>query len=163
MADPIASQILTETATVIEGTAPPSWRAKPPFRRLRAQGGQGGTPEPLPEPSDPRRGRFFTLLFESSLDDPSQASDEDRWCFQGVMLIRIYYADISTIPGDDNKGFIGSRMQVDDHMMLHRRLIQQQLVKAAIAGVSIAHNTNAIYLPAQTDWRVTVRWEEMIP
>lgn len=161
MADPIASSILLEMAVVIEGTSPPVWRPKPGYKRRRHPGKEGGDQEPLPEPKDPRRTRLFDLFFESSTDDPSMASDEDRWCFQGVILVRTYYQDISAIAGEI-PGFVGTRMQVDDHMMLHRRLIQEQRVKAAIAGVSIQHNTQAIYLIGQTDWRVTVRWEEII-
>jgi hypothetical protein len=161
MADPIASSILLEMATVIENTTPPSWRVKPPFVRRRILAAQGGGLEQLPDPKDPIRTRKFDLLFESSTDDPSMASDESRWTFTGVILVRIYYPDMGAVK-DDKEAFTAARMQVDDHMMLHKRLIQQQLVKAEVSGVSIQHNTQAVYLAGQTDWRVTARWEEII-
>lgn len=161
MSDPIASTILLEMATVIEGTTPPGWRVKPPFVRRRILAGQGGGLESLPDPKDPIRTRKFDLAFESSTDDPNMASDEDRWTFTGVILVRVYYPDMSAVK-DEKEAFTAARMQVDDMVMLHKRLIQQQLVKSVISGVSIQHNTQAVYLAGQTDWRVTARWEEMV-
>ncbi len=161
MADPIASSILLEIADILEAASPPTWRPNPGFKRRRAKGQDGGGLEDLPEPKDPRRTRRFDLFFESSSDDPSMASDEDRWCLQGVILVKLYYADVSST-ADNTEGFLASRMQVDDHMILHRKLVQQNLVGAAIEGVSVLHNTQAVYLVGQTDWRITCRWEEIV-
>lgn len=162
--DPIAPDLLTILATAIEAALLPSWRPKPVFRRIKFQQPEGATGEAsLPDKSDPNRMRFFELLFESAGDDAGVSSDEERWTFAGVVLVRVFYPDLAAIPGEGEKALLSSRLQIADYVNLVHKVVVGNVLTHSITGAGSIKNLGANFSAGLTEWRLEVRWEEAIP
>ncbi len=160
MSDPVSPTLLTTLATAIEAATPPSWRAKPLFRRVRAATPQG-VDEALPATDDPTRNRLFNIVVESAQTSAKMTSDEDRCVLDLVLLIRIYYAEFVTLPGEGAAALLEARAKLADWVVLYRAVILANIFAGPISGASSIVDAGAVFPPGLIEWRLNVTMEEL--
>jgi hypothetical protein len=138
-------------ATPVEADILPA----PGFQRLRLT--PGADP---PDLDNPLRNRLFDLALESSNDAEGYASDEERWTFDGVILLRVYYCDLRAIPGQELQAIFDGRVRSTDFVNLHRALVMANPL-AAFDGASQLLHKGTIYLLGETQIRLGLTWEEV--
>ncbi len=157
---PVSPDLIDRLATVIEATEPPALWTKPRFRRVRVQS-PDGVEAALPSRSEPSRMRFFDIGPESALSSSKMTSDEDRFVVDYVLLLRIWYPEVSAIPGQGEKALLEARVKLADYIVLCRSIIQANIFTNVIEGSSSVVDGGAIFPAGLIEWRFNVTQEEL--